>query len=419
MRETTGRSLLCGLDRLFLRCSPCCNTPSTPLRRLNLTAAARAIMGDLATLRQSSDPPRTAYLGPEASFSHQAAIAAVSSTEAYPLSSFTSIFSALQTEPAEPHQHFDFAVLPVENSTNGSVVQALDLLAKCGLEDETSLYPDVEVVDEHYLQVHHCLFVSRRWAEHVLSQEELKRLSTHDTVSISPDVLQILGKLQIASIYSHPQVWGQCNNFLSRYLPPGRVERIDTSSTSAAASFVATSFPPTSDLKVLDTPCAAICSILAGQRNTDLLLIASNIEDEPGANTTRFLVLRNRSPPTQVRDLQSQLLANHTDVKELKSIIAFTTAHDRIGSLQQALAIFGELGFNLCAIQSRPRPRPRPSSTHVMNTSLDRNWKYVFFVECLWTAEGSDFDLLTSRLKEVCENVRVLGSWKDRTPRTT
>lgn len=422
MHRPTGRSLLCSLDTFFLQRPTYSSPPSRLPNKLNLAAAAttaQAKMGDFVTPLRPANPLRTAYLGPEASFSHQAAIAAVPATEAYPLPSFASIFTALQTESDGPRQHFDFGVLPVENSTNGSVVQALDLLAKCGLEDETSLYSDIEVVDEYYLEVHHCLFVSRSWAEHMLSQQELKELNTHDRVGTLPGLTQIIGKLRITSVHSHPQVWGQCNNFLSHYLPPGQVERIDTSSTSAAASFVATSHPATANSKIPNEPCAAICSILAGRRNKDLLLIASNIEDEPGANTTRFLVLRNINSCRQSHDPQLQLLPRCTGTEQLKSIIALTTAHDRIGSLQQTLAIFGELGFNLCAIQSRPRPRPKSSSdNNPIKTSLDTNWKYVFFVECLWTTERSDFRLLTARLREMCENVRVLGTWRDRTPKS-
>ncbi|KAJ9651289.1 prephenate dehydratase, partial [Neophaeococcomyces mojaviensis] len=260
----------------------------------------------MTTTQTFSKQARTAYLGPEASFSHQAVVEALPQSEPVPLPSFGAILQALQ-ESGSSSGGYDYAVLPVENSTNGSVVQALDLLAKCGLDPETSQYNDVEVVDEHYLEVHHCLFVSRAWAEQRLEQETLEYIQHHNGISELTNLNEVLQQLNIKTLYSHPQVWGQCNNFLSALLPPGRVERVDMSSTSAAAAFVAgthkpqkstTNSPPITNEATeshpagpsLEEPCgtAAISSALAGEKHsTDLLCIAQNIEDEPGTNTTR------------------------------------------------------------------------------------------------------------------------------------
>ncbi|KAG9776916.1 hypothetical protein KCU88_g4721, partial [Aureobasidium melanogenum] len=172
-------------------------------------------------LEENGTPLTVAYLGPEASFSHQAAIGVFGPTTStstpssssasafastgsktpvslHPLPSFSAIFSAIQNssssssssssgsaatsekkEQEQPEYDFDFAVIPIENSTNGSVVQVLDLLAQCGHETEPepesestalsspssapaaattarpALYPDVEVCAEYYLPVHH------------------------------------------------------------------------------------------------------------------------------------------------------------------------------------------------------------------------------------------------------------------------
>ncbi len=383
---------------------------------------------------------RTAYLGPEASFSHQAAVEALPHTEAVPLPSFKAILRALQESGSKDQPFYDYAVLPVENSTNGSVVQALDLLAQCGLDQETSTYPDIEVVDEHYLEVHHCLFVSRAWAAKTLDEVEFASLlsetndNTHDTTTNGAGNGQIYGhrslakaklrkleyvleKLSVKTLYTHPQVWGQCNNILSALLPPGHVERIDTSSTSAAAAYVAGTSLTT------DAGVAAISSSLAGAKHgKEVICIARNIEDEPGANTTRFLILQNR------RRVQNSSLRPSPNAQEdapVKSLWTFTIAHHIPGSLATTLAVFAKHGFNLSAIQSRPRPKGRSSEPCSDNIEArreqDRNWKYVFFVECLFRTKPEDMGSVQTEplnllqdLKSVTEQVSLLGSWRNR-----
>lgn len=381
---------------------------------------------------------RTAYLGPEASFSHQAAVEALPHTEAIPLPSFKAILQALQEAGPERDDHYDYAVLPVENSTNGSVVQALDLLAQCGLDPTTSSYPDVEVVAEHYLEVHHCLFVSRAWATNILNEQDMAYLSSYDndgtyaktngaqnghahgngpgSEAKTRDLRHILEKLTIKTLYTHPQVWGQCNNILSALLPPGHVERIDTSSTSAAAALVAGTKGGSS------AGIAAISSSLAGTKHSkELLCIAIDIEDEPGANTTRFLVLRNRNRTNDDISLPSIVVQNSA---QIKSLWTFTIAHHVPGSLATTLAVFAKHGFNLSAIQSRPRPRSKGSdqqkSRPTVTREQDRNWQYVFFVECLHSivlAEQGGVKVETlgvlKELKNVTQQVSLLGSWND------
>lgn len=381
---------------------------------------------------------RTAYLGPEASFSHQAAVEALPHTEAVPLPSFKAILKAIQGSGHDRKDDYDYAVLPVENSTNGSVVQALDLLAQCGLDPGTSSYPDIKVVDEHYLEVHHCLFVARAWAEAILDKEEFSHLEHsewaktptmnglhNDLVSHkeASDVGKasylklLLNKLSIKTLYSHPQVWGQCNNILSALLPPGHVERIDTSSTSAAAAFVAGATSGSQE------GIAAISSSLAGAKHSKgLICVASNIEDEPGTNTTRFLILRNQ---TRAFNKSYSLDASVQESAQIKSLWAFTIAHHVPGSLATTLAVFAKHGFNLSAIQSRPRPKDRAyvpgHDTSLAQGEKEKNWKYVFFVECLHnnklespgTIKAEPSNLLQD-LKSVTERVRLLGSWRDR-----
>jgi len=209
----------------------------------------------------------------------------------------------------------------------------------------------------------------------------------------------------ISTLYTHPQVWGQCGRFLSKHFPPGVVERIDLGSTSAAAALVAREGGASSGTAAAaastmtegsasSTPAtiAAIGSRLAGQKH-QLVCLAENIEDSPGENTTRFLVLRNSRHrpryPSHHAALVARLVSNSptqtpapqtVERKSIplvqkpqqrirhKSLITFTIPHTKPGALADALAVFKTHGFNLTSIDTRPSRR--------------RNWHYVFFVEC-------------------------------------
>ena len=312
-------------------------------------------------------PLHVAYLGPEASFSHQAALAVFPSANLHAHPSFTSIFSALQTSSTETQTAPDYAILPIENSTNGSVVQVLDLLARCSVD-----YPDLQVCAEYYLAVHHFLFTL---------QDRPTTATPRDakTQHIDED-----GLSQIKTLYSHPQVWGQCNRFLSAHLP-STTERLDVSSTSQAARLVSDDSTGTT---------AAICSSLAGELN-DLHCLASNIEDEPDKNTTRFFILRNRSRPAPAP-------ASTEEETNVKSLLLFTIPHTTPGSLSSALKVFAEHNFNLTRIDTRP--------------SRQQPWHYVFFVECEEQRKlGEEYERNLQRmvkgLEVVTESVRVLGCW--------
>ena len=300
-----------------------------------------------------------AYLGPEASFSHQAALAVFPSAELVPHPSFASIFGNLQGPTNDSGKSYDFAILPIENSTNGSVVQVLDLLARC-----SEKYPDLEVCAEHYLPVHHFLYTN------------------HDR---SGDLSSI------KTLFTHPQVWTQCSNYLAEHLQ--HAERIDVSSTSAAAAMVA---------KDSSGETAAICSNLAGGMY-GLGCAEENIEDEPDQNTTRFFVLRNCKKPHE--DILLGRQEPNGNLVNVKALLLFTIAHTMPGSLSKALDIFAKHKLNLTRIDTRP--------------SRQHSWHYVFFVECeekLKSVEDSKEGSLGGAIRElerVTESVVFLGRWKD------
>ncbi|KAF3925583.1 P-protein [Orbilia brochopaga] len=234
-----------------------------------------------------------AYLGPASTYTHQVTI------QKFPTDKFThvpciqisDIFVAVESGKT------DLGVVPFENSTNGSVVQTLDLFC-----DREHKFPNIKVCAEAYLDVHHCLLGQRRAG------------------GISPDT--------VSRIYSHPQAFGQCEGFLTAHLKG--VERVDVSSTSKAAG-----------LANKEPAAVAIASAIAAQIHPALEILQANIE-ERSDNTTRFLVISKAvSEPSTVEGND-------------KTFMTFTVHHEQPGALCDALMVFKEFGMNLTSISSRP-----------------------------------------------------------------
>ncbi|EER27543.1 prephenate dehydratase [Coccidioides posadasii str. Silveira] len=310
--------------------------------------------------------PRVAFLGPLGSFSHEAAVASFGSEATIlPQASFQDAFAALQANES------DYAAIPLENSSNGAVVQVLDLLA-----DRKGLYGDVAICGEHYLPVHHCLLVKKA-----------------DGGQTSPPPVDITTDPRyeaITKLYTHPQAWGQCEAFLSKYFKG--VERQDVSATSKAAEIIS---------KEPGNSSAAIASRFAAeQHGVDIL--AENIEDD-SENTTRFLLFRNRKSDTpKLCGHEDQKKPDESDKNAMrKALISFTIDHSSPGALANALFIFKKFSMNLTAINSRP--------------SGIRPWQYIFFVECQGPAKRNDRNVekIMAGLTSVTHSSQHLGSWDD------
>ena len=302
---------------------------------------------------------KAAYLGPKASFSHQAALRVFHHTpfQVEALPTFADIFEGVQSS------QFDYGVVPFENSSNGSVVQLLDLLA-----DRQLKYNAVKVCAEYYLPVHHQLLVKQ----------------SGQNASREIDLVKALKGVK--KFYTHPQAWGQCSAFLSQ--PECRpIARQDSSSTSEAAKVVS---------EMEEGTAAAIGSELAGEEY-GLARLAQNIEDQ-GDNTTRFFVVAragtNPPNPSPEKDTKNTTL--------YKNLISFTIDHGSPGALADALSIFKKHDFNLTSINTRPS-RVRP-------------WHYIFFAECEQTCQQHKRDALNSLISDldgVAMSSRHLGTWKD------
>jgi prephenate dehydratase len=266
----------------------------------------------------------------------------------------------------------DLGIVPFENSTNGAVVFTLDLFA-----DRSHEVPDIRVCGEAFVLVRHYL-VGRLYRTEKQGDGET-------------DENEQLKEIKI--LYSHPQVWTQCNAFLTKHL--AHTERIDTSSTSKAAELVASDTSNTS---------AAISSSTAANV-FGLDILAEGIEEMKG-NATRFLVIYKHPPSSSgltSSTIPPHLLPPANDTGHThKTLLYFTVSHADPGALARALAVFGSHNVNLTFINARP--------------SLERPWHYLFFVEFwgLWypgLEEGSVAMALRD-LEGVVERWKWCGCWK-------
>src|SRR4051812_125942 len=206
-----------------------------PISEESLRAIYREIMSSALSLEKSMT---IAYFGPEATFTHQAAIRRFGSSLRYsPQKTISDVFAEVARNRA------DYGVVPVENSTEGVVTHTLDMLVDS----------DLQIVSQIVMAIQQCL------------------------LSNAP-------RRNIKKLYSHPQALAQCRAWLQNHMPD--VEIIEASSTTRAA-----------ELAAQEPNTAAIASSLAAERY-QLRILEADIQDNT-SNITRFLVLgRQSTPPT-------------------------------------------------------------------------------------------------------------------------
>ena len=212
-----------------------CGLNQGPITNEQLRAIYREIMSSALALEKTMT---IAYFGPEATFTHQAAIRRFGSSLRYsPQKTIADVFTEVSKRGA------DYGVVPVENSTEGVVTHTLDMF----------MDSDLKVVSQIVLPVQQCL------------------------MSNSP-------RKQIKKLYVHPQSLAQCRGWIQTHLPG--VEIIETSSNARSA-----------ELAAKEKSAAAIAGILAAEKY-GLRVLEEDIQDNAD-NATRFLVLgRQCSPPT-------------------------------------------------------------------------------------------------------------------------
>lgn len=227
-----------------------CKRNKGPITNESLCAIYREIMSSALALEK---PTTIAYLGPEATYSHQAALKRFGTSLRYaPQKSITDVFHEVSKRRA------DYGVVPIENSTEGAVTPTLDLLVDT----------DLRIVAQIVLPIQHCLLSHARQRE------------------------------TITKLYVHPQTLAQCRVWLQRNMPD--VELIETSSNARSA-----------ELAAGNRSSAAIAGLLAAEKYR-LPVLEHDIQDN-SANATRFVVLGRTSPPATGRDRTSLVfsIADH------------------------------------------------------------------------------------------------------------
>jgi chorismate mutase/prephenate dehydratase len=212
-----------------------CTQNAGPITDDQLRAIYREIMSSALALEKTMT---IAYFGPEATFTHQAAIQKFGSSLNY---SAQKTIGDVFTEVAK--KTADYGVVPVENSTEGVVTHTLDMFVDS----------DLKIVSQVLLKIQQCL------------------------MSNSP-----LHKIQ--KLYVHPQSLAQCRGWLAKNLP--RVEIVEASSNARSA-----------ELASKHKFSASLGGVLAAEKY-GLKVLAQDIQDN-SVNVTRFIVLgRTCSPPT-------------------------------------------------------------------------------------------------------------------------
>jgi chorismate mutase/prephenate dehydratase len=264
-----------------------------PLPDRTIIAIWREMMSGSFALEK---PLRIAYLGPQGSFSHTAAM---------------------------------LKLVPVENSIGGGVIETLDSL----------IDSDVKICAEVYMAIHHNLLAN-------CPMEKIEK------------------------IYSKPEVFAQCRNWLSATLKD--TQTIPVASTAKAAQIAA------------DEPNAAAIGSRIAAELYGLKVICENIEDIAN-NITRFLVVsREDAKPTG----------------EDKTAVLFSTAH-KAGALSDVLDVLKQFEINMTNIESRP--------------SRKRQWEYYFFVDFQGHRSEERLQKGMEAAREHCLQFTILGSF----PRAT
>ncbi|KAB2641561.1 MAG: prephenate dehydratase [Verrucomicrobia bacterium] len=287
----------------------------------SIRAIYREIMSTALALE---DDLKIAYLGPEGTWTHQAAIKKFGHSVTYASQpNFADVFDQVA------RRRVDYGVVPIENSTEGAVSHTLDLFVDSPL--------------------------------HICAQILLR--IEHGLISAIP-------REQIKTLYSHPQVFGQCRSWILKNFPAA--ELVEVSSTTKAAQLA---------LSHAADGAAALGGMLAAELY-GLSVLEESIQDS-ATNTTRFWVIGEKTCPPTGNDRTSILFA----------------IHDRPGSLVHALRAFDQFQINLSKIESRPSKR--------------KDWEYIFYVDLAGHCADPKVAEALAELDKHCSFVKLLGSYPD------
>ena len=288
-----------------------------PLPDRTLIAIWRELMSGSFYLER---PLRIAYLGPQGSFTHTASMLKFGQSVEYEaVADIKSIFEEVSKG------HCDLGVVPIENSSGGGVIESLDAFTET----------DVMICAEVYMSIHHNLLANCTFEE-------------------------------IDKVYSKPEVFAQCRNWLSATFEEAKT--VAVASTARAAQLAAE-----------EKNAAAIGSAVAAELY-GLKVLRENIEDTSN-NVTRFLVLSKEDAKPTGED---------------KTSLLFSTSH-KAGALVDVLQEFRKHGLNLTNIESRP--------------SRKREWEYYFFADFIGHKQEENVKVALEEAKQHCLQLSVLGSF--------
>lgn len=229
-----------------------------PITNDGLKAIYREIMSSALSLEKTLT---IAYLGPEATFTHQAAIKRFGASLRYsPQRTIGEVFSEVSKHRA------DYGVVPVENSTEGVVTHTLDMF----------IDSDLKIVAQVVLRISHCLVGK-------------------------------CSKEQVRKLYVHPQTLAQCRGWIHRNLPHAEV--VETSSNARSA-----------ELAAKEKWAGAICGELAATQY-GVPILEKDLQDN-AANATRFLVLGRQCGTPSGQDRTSLMFSIRDEVGALHKALA-------------------------------------------------------------------------------------------------
>jgi len=271
---------------------------------------------------------RVAFLGPKGSYSHLAARQyAARHFEEFIESGcpkFADIFNQVETGQA------DYAVVPIENTSSGAINDVYDLL------QHTSL----AIVGELTIPIDHCVLVSG-----------------------STDLSQI------ETVYSHPQPFQQCSQFLNRY-PYWKIEY--TESTSAAMDKVAQTH----------SPQVAALGSEAGGALYGLQVLERNLANQT-QNITRFIVLARKAIEV-------------SDQVPAKTTLLMATGQ-QAGALVEALLVLRNHHLIMTRLESRP--------------IYGNPWEEMFYLDIQANLHSAEMQKALKELTGITRSLKVLGCY--------
>lgn len=266
---------------------------------------------------------RAAFLGELGTFSHKACVQYFGTkVKPVPMSSFRQIFDAVKEGDV------DFGVVPLENSLTGSIHENYDLL----------LEYELKIIGEIRLRI-------------------MRHLAGHPEATVKT----------IKRVFSHPQAFQQCRQFLEQHPEWELVSAEDTA---------------TAVMRVKEGGLATDACIASKEAATiyEMAVIQEGIETNP-RNYTRFGIISTQALEKGPKG---------------KSSLIYSTGN-RPGALYETLKIFAEKGVNLVKLESRP--------IH------GKPWEYMFYVDIEADAESDSFKPILEMLKNKTDYLKLLGSY--------